>query len=715
MIEQAVQATFGSYGSWNHLSVLIVGQNLQEEGEYFLSKGCKEDNINLCGFEEVKGRLESDHFDILILRFPKEVPFTGAYSEVITSMQQLRDTTQRPRVLLLETSILGFEGDVDYGDPELTLKQIYLEVLSSLEEKLADQYIPFHEKLLDSVREEDYEKRLAWLFDQDETQKAVDSSEELKELFFLAQLRVLVEQHASRTFQAGFIAGGEKERESLFGILKPSLPLAKFMGKFPTNAEDLLTTRKVSDRQIDPDRPEVECQSWDEMETVSGKFLDFHCKKTFNRLSRQEKFQLTGDIQFDQQEEKDSNSTPDITHNFRKFEVSDNPLGSLMGGGGAMMGGLNLGGSSAPTPSLSQESSISLEEHGEALLALLASYQRKKVFVGGTLFEYRYDDSDGLVLGSILTLSQDEKLTGKVDAFAKALDLPKLKKTDPKSALKAFFDFNRDYIKYYDKIRAQVKVSFDTHLGSLTKEDYELERERELSLESSVQVDMKARKEREKRLAKLSKSSMKARQEVLKKLKDKKSLTSGSAKSDDQDDLEVATIELSLSEEEMNQLNSSLQSKRKELEEKIAIDEERRVELEEAILKEQEVRETKRKEIELQRKKKAEAEKADLARRQQRLAEERKKREEVKKMRAKNLREAFDRAREAALRKQESKGEKDETTKDKKPEKKKYNPEAVKMMIRFGTDDKKIMNSTGISDEDLEELKGLVSQEDANL
>jgi hypothetical protein len=306
-------------------------------------------------------------------------------------------------------------------------------------------------------------------------------------------------------------------------------------------------------------------------------------------------------------------------------------------------------------------------------------------------------------------------LTGKVETFTKALDLPNLKKTDPKAALKAFFGFDRDYIKYYDKIRAQVKVSFDTHLGSLTQEDYQQERERESSLESNVQVDMKARKEREKRLAKLSKSSVKARQELLKKLKENKSSSADSGKGEEQDAVEVASIELSLSEEEMDNLNSSLEAKRKELAEKMAIDEERRIELEEAILKEQEIRETKRKEIEEQRKKKAEAEKADLARRQQRLADERKKREEVKKMRAKNLREAFDRAREAALRKQESKDGKDDTVKDKKPEKKKYNPEAVKMMIRFGTDSRKIMSSTGISEEDLEDLRDLVSEEDANL
>lgn len=712
MIEQAVQATFGSYGSWSHLSVLIVGQNLEEEGEFFLSKGCKEDRISICGFEDINQKLENEDVDILLLRFPKEVPFTGAYSEVITSMQQLRDNTARPRVLLLETGILGYEGDVDYGDPELSLKQIYLKILSALEGNLGDSYVAFHEKLLDSVRDEDYEKRLSWLFDQQETQDLISDSPESQQLFVQAQLRVLVDIHASNTFQAGFIAGSEKEREALFKILKPSQSIEKFMAKFPTNASDLLSTRKISEAQVDPQRPQADCQSWDQMEELAGKFLDYHCKKTFNRLSRQEKFQLTGDIQFEQQEEKES--TPDITHNFRKFEVTDNPLGSLMGGG-ASLSGLSLGNSTSPTPPPAQENSVSLEEHGEALLALLASNERKSVYVGGTLFEYRFDDEDGLVLGSILTLARDDKLNGKVEAFAKALDLPNLKKTDPKSALKAFFDFDRDYIKYYDKIRAQVKVSFDTHLGSLTKEDYQTERERESSLESNVQVDMKARKEREKRLAKLSKSSMKARKEVLKKLKDKKTSSLDLAKGEDQDAVEVATIELSLSEEEMTQLNSSLEAKRKELAEKIAIDEERRRELEDAIQKEQEVREAKRHEIEVQRKKKAEAEKAELARRQQRLAEERKKREEVKKMRAKNLREAFDRAREAALRKQESKGGKDEGAKDKKAEKKKYNPEAVKMMIRFGTEDKKIMSSTGISEEDLAELKDLVSQEDATL
>jgi len=183
MIEQAVQATFGSYGSWSHLSVLIVGQKLEEEGEFFLSRGCREENIQTCGYEEVNNRLELGTIDILLLRFPKSVPFTGAYSEVITSMQQLRDTTQRPRVLLLETGILGYEGAVGFGDPDLSIKQLYLKVLSFLEAHLADKYVTFHEKLLDSVRDENYEKRLAWLFDQQEVQGQLSASSDLKTWF----------------------------------------------------------------------------------------------------------------------------------------------------------------------------------------------------------------------------------------------------------------------------------------------------------------------------------------------------------------------------------------------------------------------------------------------------------------------------------------------------------------------------------------------------
>ena len=52
----------------------------------------------------------------------------------------------------------------DYGDPETSLKQIYLQTLSLIEEKLDKEYVQVHDQLIKEIREEDYEKRLNFLF-----------------------------------------------------------------------------------------------------------------------------------------------------------------------------------------------------------------------------------------------------------------------------------------------------------------------------------------------------------------------------------------------------------------------------------------------------------------------------------------------------------------------------------------------------------------------
>lgn len=720
MIEQAVQATLGSYGSWSHLSVLVVGAPFEREGEFLIGKGVREDNVDACSIESLVPKLKEKHFDLLLLTIPREVPFTGAYGEVVDTFHQLRDHVEKPRVMVIESEILGYEQQPEYGDTDITIKQLYLEILKKCESDLGDQYIPFHENLLKEVRDENYEERLCFLFNQKEVKALVEKDAEANAIFLKAQLRTLVENHSSRTFEAGFIAGTDKEKQELLNIVKASAKWDDFIKNYPEESDTLLRCQAVSEQQIDTDKTEIDCQIWDKLEELAGKFFDYHGKKTFNRMSSSEKFILTGDTKFEQEDEEE---TPDITNNFRKFEVNNSALSGLMGGGGSMgnLGGGNplaaaLGGGAPIVPPVaSQKTLVSLEEHGEVFLSMLAALKRKAVIVGGALFEYNYNNEAGLVLGSVIALSKDEKLIKQVDALEKALDLPKLKKIDAKAMLKAFFDFNKNYIKFYDKVRSQLKTTFDQHLGSITQEDYDKEKERASSLESGVKVDMKARKEREKKLAQLSKSSHNARVDLLKKLKDKPKGEEAET-TEEERAVEVATIELSLTEDEIDKINSSLEDKRRELEDKIEMEAMKRQELEDAILEEQRVRDEKRRELEIQRQKKAEAEKAEFARRQQRLTEERKKREEVKKMRAKSLREAFDRAREAAMRKQESKnGKGEEKPKDRKADKKKYNPEAVKMMIRFGTDDKKIMATTGIAEDDLLELKDAVSQEDATL
>lgn len=556
-----------------------------------------------------------------------------------------------------------------------------------------------------------------------EVKALLENDVEAEELFVKAQLRTLIDNHSSRTFEAGFIAGSKKEKEALLAIVKGAITWDNFSEKFPKESDKLLRCKKISSHQIDIERTETDCEIWDELEDLAGTFFDYHGKKTFNRLSSNEKYMLTGDTKF---ENDDAEEQHDVTNNFRKFEVSSNSLGSLMGGSGLGGGGLLGGGNPlagamgkpAMTPTLStQQTQISLEEHGEVLLSMLAAFQRKAVIVGGALFEYNYTNENGMVLGSVIALAKDEKLLDYVNQLEKALQLPSCKKVDAKPMLKAFFGFNKNYIKFYDKVRSQLKTTFDQHLGAITQEDYDKEKERESSLDSGIKVDMKARKEREKKLSQLSKSSHTARADLLKKLKERPKGEDNQEETEEERAYEMASIELSLTEDEVDKLNQSLQDKRLELENKMELETQRRVDLEAAILEEQRVRDIKRQELEVQRLKKAEAEKAEFARRQQRLIEERNKREEVKKMRAKSLREAFDRARDAAMRKQEGKTGKtgEEKPKDRKTEKKRYNPEAVKMMIRFGTDDRKIMSTTGISDDDLLDLKDIVSQEDADL
>lgn len=720
MIEQATQAALGAYGSWNQLSVLIVGESFEREGEYLLSKGVRQDNLKSVPIETMAPTLSEQHFDLLLIKIPRAIPYTGSLSEYLETLHQLRDTVSKPRVMVVESEILGFDGRPDYGDPETSLKQIYLEILKSLETKLAGDYINFHEQLLQDVRDEDYEKRLCYIFRSDLVKPIYTEQPELVSLFTQAMLRTLADDHSSRSFEAGFISGSQKEKAALLKVLRPNSKWEDYSALFPKGDEELLRCQNISSTEIDPAGAEIECQIWDDLEEIAGRHFDYLGKKTFNRLSDIEKFRMTGDDQFKSEEKKDNQ--PDLTHNFRKFEVSTNPLGSLMGGNGLAGANPLAAGLNKPAMPIMQkdEDLVSLEEHGGTFLSMLAAWQRKAVIVGGALFEYNYQEEDGLILGSVIALSREEKLMTHVDSLAKAMGLNGSKK-DAKAMLKAFFDFNKTYIKFYDKVRSQLKTSFDQHLGHITKEDYDREREREASLDSGVKVDMKARKEREKKLSELSKSSMKARQELLKKLKDDRGKEQNNQDlngdvSSEELEVQVATIELSMTEDEIDNINKSLEEKRLQLENKLEVQSQKRKELEEAILKEQSIRDEKRQELEKQRLKKIEAEKAEFTRRQQRLAEERKKREEVKRMRAKSLREAFDRAREAAMRKQESKSGKDDNRpKDKKVEKKKYNPEAVKMMIRFGTDDRKIMSTTGISGDDLTELREAVTQEDSEI
>jgi hypothetical protein len=724
MVEQAAQATLGAYGSWSHLSAILIGRGLENEADFLSRKGIKEEQLRFLPYTELIASQSEKKDDIIWIQIPPEAEEGQNYEAYLKLMKELRDDSDKARVIVVESGILGFSTNPNYGDPEISLKQVYLQVLDYLEEKLGDRYVKIHDQLIQEIRDDDYEKRLVFLFQHKDLADCWKDDVALK-LMEQAQARTLVANHSSKTFEAGFIAGQEDELEQLLKQLKPKMDWESFKSKHSQDDNEQLRYLKISDKQIDPELAENRCRIWNELEILAGKQFDYLCNKTFNKYSNVKKYQLTGDDRFEDDDELeiDDQQEPDITSNFRKFQVDDNPLSALMGNsglGGNLMGGAGgspLGGAQSPAMPLPSAKKVSLEEYGEVFLAMVSAWIRNRVTVGGALFEYSFQSDESLQVGSVIALSTDSKLQDMVINFGKAMGLGG-KKANPDELLKIFFDFNNNYIKFYDKVRNQLKASYDQYIGSITQAEYEEEAKHQADLESKIKVDMKARKERDKKLSNLSKSSHKARIELLKKLKEdsKPKGEQQGESSDTSTEVELAALQMSLTEDEIQELNQRLEERRMMLEEKIEMDRMKREELEEAILKEKEIREQKRLELEKQRQKKAEAEKADFNRRQQRLAEERKKREEVKKMRAKSLREAFDRAREAAIRKQGSKGTAVEENKDdKKAEKKKYNPEAVKMMIRFGTDDNKIMSTTGISGDDLVDLKEEVANEDKNL
>lgn len=719
-LEQAVQATFGIYGKWNTLSVLILGTGWEKEKSFLIKKGVDAKDIHSSSFEDAESFLTEHHPSLLLIGLPHQQS-QGSYQYFFEFLTKIRDLTRNTRVICVETQLLGYKSLQSYGDPELTIKQIYLELLKKLEEHLKNDYIKFHEKLLAENREENYEQRLSYLFSHDDVKKILKKDSSLLEYFIQAQLRILVQDHSAKSFESSFIAGQEDEAKKLQSLLKSKTSWQEFLKKFPKDTENKILFHQISESQSDLEEPSYRTQIWNELESLAGSFFDFHCSKHFNRMSGNERFQLTGDSKFEQTKQtsstQESNIAPSFEHasSFKKFELDSNPLSSLMGS--------TLSPTSQATPlQLKKEEKFSLEEYGEIFISMLAAWHRQSVFVGGALFEYAYQDSQkDFTLGCIIALSADQNLMVQVNKLSEAIGLPKVAKSPKaKDILKAFFEFKKKYTSFYDKVRSQLKGHDDFLIGDITDEDYETEEKDEKAKQEKFQIDLEARKEKEKKQAARERNSHKARLEWLKELKESKQSREEFTK--EEIELEEATIELDLSEQEIQELNDGLELKRIELEEKIELDRKEKSKLEEAIRREQEIRDDKRKEIELQRQRKKEAEKAERLKRQQRLQEERRKREEVKKMRAKNLRDAFDRAREAAIKKQESKlmaktesPKQDKKALEKKGEKKKFNPEAVKMMIRFGTSDKKIQASTGIGPEDLEELKLQVSEEDQNL
>lgn len=714
LIEQATQAAFKVFGSWKNIRVLIIGEVFLNEKPFLLSKGVTEDNISTVNFDgDWESALSTQSHEIVLLSIQNS-ELKGQYETLIHNLQKLRDNTQTKRILCIENELVGFNKQIKINDPSESLKQIYLSILKELENELGEAYISFHDKLLKDIKSEDYEKRIINIAN-NESIKDSTTKEIVQSLFVNAQIISLYKEHSSKTFESGFIAGNNDELEKIYKLFKPKGNWADFKKGFPKNNDEKLCFQKLSSNQTDPDYPQTISETWAELEELAGKFFDLQCNKAFNQLDGAEKYILTGDSKYEdvqQEEASSSNKTPEINANFRRFELDSNPLGGMMGGN-PLFGG---GATAAPSPKSSKKY-FNLKEYGETFIAMIAAWHRQCVYTGGALFEYLYkNDDDQTIQGCVITLSINKDLLIQVNQLSESLDLPNLKNNvDGKKVLDIFFTFKKNYTNYYDKVRNLLKSSHDFYIGTIKKEDYEALQKQEESISEKFEVNLDSIKEKKRKQQKIAESLKKGRLSAIKsqkvsKIKEYLETTDG--------EISEEIIELDLNDAELDELNNSLEMKRMELEEKLDTQRQHREALEAEIEKEKAERDAKRQEIELERQRKKEEMLQERLKRQQRLQEERKKREDVKKLRAKNLREAFEKAREAAIKKQEVKSvnKQDSTQEDKKKnEKKKYNPEAVKMMIRFGTSDKKIESSTGISTEDLAELKSIVAEEDAKL
>jgi hypothetical protein len=717
LIKQSTHAAFKTYGSWKNLSALIVGSGFAQEKDFLVNQGIAEDNVSIVDFNgEWESHCSNNTAEIVLISITN-ADVTGEYKKLIEILQKLRNITSTKRIICVENEIIGYSKTQKIEDVTVSLKQIYLETLDTLEKSMGEEsYLSFHDKLLKESKSEDYEKRLIYIFQSSDVKKHLTNQDIIKN-FINAQIIALLNEHSSKIFESGFICGNDAEFEKILELFKPKMKWNDFKKSYPKIKDEKLCYLEINNEQLDLSYPLVSSEMWAELEKYAGQFLDLHCNKYFNSLNGTEKFLLTGDSKHEDTttavEEDEVESEAQST--FKKFEIDSNPLSAMMGGGPLMP---SLSGSIASTPAISSSKKyFDLKEYGEIFLAMVAAWHRQCVFTGGALFEYSYkNDSEDVVQGCIITLVQNKELLIQVNKLSESLDLPKMKaKPKSKEVLDNFFKFQKNYTNYYDKVRSALASNHDFYIGEITNEGYEKIKKDEESLSEKFEIDLKQRKQKKKKQQETQAKSKQARMKVLKSLK----VSRIKEYLENTDDEEVANeiIELDLSPEEAEELNQNLELKRLELEESLQQQREAREALETRILEEQEARNAKRDQIDLERKQKEETLLQEKLRRQQRLQEERKKREDVKQMRAKNLREAFEKAREAAVKKQENKQamKAGDPSQKKKADKKKYNPEAIKMMLRFSTSDDKIMSTTGITADELIILKSEVAEEDKNL
>lgn len=726
LTDQVVKAAFGIHGNWKPLELELSG-SLLDEKEFALYRGALDERVNETTAAKLAKKSSPESFELCLLDLEGD-KVTQDYSSYLEFLRTLRVRSgEKPSAIFIETPIPGLTGE-EYGDPKLSLKQVYLDVLKLLEEKMKrDEYVAFHERMLSEADSEDPEHRLCVIIKDAEISKLVGEPEFLTH-FDKARMRVLAKEHASKSFESSFIAGDEKEMQELLAMIDSKTDWESFSKKYPEDEDKALLSDSVLDFATSGDAllPRKHSETWNALEKKAGRFFDFLCGKTFNRLSRDEKFRMTGLTKYaapasDQPKQDLAPAAPSL----HKFKLDADPMSSLLGGTPA-------------GPSLDKiepAAKESLNEYGDTFLALLIGALRKTVYIGGALYEYSFIDPEGkFKLGTAVVVATDPKLTKIAGELAKELGVPKRKKNfDEKKVLQLFFDFFKNYTKYYDKVRSGLKPLSDNFLGTITEADYEAKRPRvdDVSVEEKERLK-KARRERERRAQEQARKKAEAQELKVKKLKEQKEKEKEQERLKKEQDQKVKSKDTDF----VPQAPKLSEEEKKELEEKRAALE---MEMEERTLKKEEL-EKNRKRIEEEHKrrkaeqealmaKRREQEKLERQRRQERLNEERRRRDEVRAQRENMLRSAFEKAREKAQKKAEDKGSR-QGSKDprgKRGQQQKSislsdlkkslqgddsaSPEEIKTMIRFGTDLDTIHQKTGVDMEDLLQYQEEVNQE----
>lgn len=700
ILENSVASVFGLRNDWSSLRIHLAGPQPLRDRAYFIDRGVAADHISSSDTVDIPSIPENAQ--VICLQFTPDV-FKASYTHYLDAMRALRDKPRRgPQVICSECALPGSLDPAAYGECDKSLRQVYLEVLSCLEKSMkAPEYLRLHGELISAVPEEDIEERLVWLSKCPEL-KSKSKDKDLTRLYLQAGLRLIADAHTLKTLECALIAGDAKEFESILNLVAPKNYRDRLSRKVEKESAGWLNNCPLLAGQLLPDAslPKEIGTRWSELENICGQFLDHRCGKAFNRLPAAMKSSLTGEKSYaDEAKVEALAAKPDLSQSFKKFELEANPLSALMGQGSSLNALIEPVSSGSGTH-------YSLQAYGEHLLPMLAAWQRQRIHVGGSLFRYAYTDaSNHLYLGSSITLSEDQELHSYIRQLVEAFDLPAMKKPlQADFALKAIFGFQRHYTRYFDRIRATLKPMDQFILGTLAADDVYV------PSQSGSQVSIKSNAER------LARREIE--KEALRKARIQRVLAWKQAKkSQRQQNMEAAVTpdsaheRVESAEVEVNeQLLEELELKRMGLIQRIEDKAKREIEMAEARRKLKEDQERRKRELEEQLVRRREQEKIEQQKRAEKLVEEKRKREEVRQRRVDSLRSAFVKAQESAQKKQEAKdAQKAEQTKKKKKD---INPEAVKMMIRFGTATSAIAARTGLSEDKIEELRKAVNAED---